>query len=131
MKTLVVEDDFTSRVLLQEILQEFGTVHVAVNGREAMAAVSAALEAGTPYDLICLDILMPEMDGQQTLEAIRRLEPDRGVPPAREAKIFMTTAVSSLKEVSKAYSRLCDAYCLKPIDKGRLLEALREHGLVA
>ena len=63
MKTLIVEDDFTSRLLLQELLRRFGPCHVAVNGVEAVDAVTAALTANAPYDLICLDIMMPVMGG--------------------------------------------------------------------
>ena len=68
MKTLIVEDDFTSRLLLQEILKRFGEIHIAVNGKEAVAAVRSAMDAGVPYDLICLDMMMPEMDGREASE---------------------------------------------------------------
>ena len=74
MKSLIVEDDFTSRLLLQEYLKVYGIPHIAVNGREAVEAVRLALEARDHYNLICLDIMMPEMDGQQALREIRALE---------------------------------------------------------
>ena len=48
MKTLIVEDDFTSRLLLQEILKSYGVVHIAVNGKEAVHAVREAMEARRP-----------------------------------------------------------------------------------
>jgi CheY-like chemotaxis protein len=73
MKTLIVEDDFTSRLLLQEFLKSYGPTHVAVNGREAVDAVRAALEAGERYSLICLDIMMPLVDGHEALRQIRSL----------------------------------------------------------
>lgn len=130
MKTLIVEDDFTSRVLLQEILKEYGITHVAVNGREAVAAVGSAMDANEPYDLICLDILMPEMNGQETLAAVRRMENARHVPPGGGAKVIMTTVLSDLKEVSRAFSHLCDAYCVKPIDKAKLIGNLKQLGLI-
>ena len=63
MKALVVEDDFTSRLIMQEMLLGYGSVHIAVNGREALDAFMVAFEKGAPYDLICLDIMMPELDG--------------------------------------------------------------------
>lgn len=52
MKTLIVEDDFTSRLLLNEILKGYGAVDVAVNGKEAIAAVASAMDGGNPYDLV-------------------------------------------------------------------------------
>jgi len=72
MKTLIAEDDFTGRLLLQEILKRYGALHIAVNGKEAVEAVRTAMDAGEPYDLVCLDIMMPEMDGYQALAEISR-----------------------------------------------------------
>ncbi len=65
MRILVVEDDFISRRLLCRFLERFGECDVAINGNEAVNAVEHALQAGAHYDLICLDIMMPEMDGQE------------------------------------------------------------------
>ena len=127
MKTLIVEDDFTSRLLLQELLNSYGPSHIAVNGKEAVEAVRLALEAGEPYDLICLDIMMPEMDGQEALRQIREQEEARGILSSNGAKIVMTTALADLKSVSAAYHSLCDAYLTKPIQKAKLLQEL--HGL--
>ena len=79
MKTLLVEDDFTSRLLLQELLKPYGATHVAVNGKEAVLAVRAGMDAGDPYNLVCLDIMMPEIDGHQACTEIRSLEEQRGI----------------------------------------------------
>ena len=131
MKTLIVEDDFTSRLLLQEILKDYGTTHVAVDGQEAVKAVCLALDSRAPYQLICLDIMMPKMDGQTALRLIRAQEEGRGIVSSDAAKIIMTTALSDLKNVSTAYRGLCDAYLTKPIQKARLLEELRKLELIA
>ncbi|MDA3852037.1 MAG: response regulator [Spirochaetaceae bacterium] len=117
MKSLVVEDDFTSRLLLQEILKEFGTVHVAVNGLEALKAVKKELNWGEPYDLICLDVMMPELDGQETLKKIRDLEKEKGIFSTQGSKILMTTALDDSKSIKNAFYNLCDGYLVKPIDK--------------
>jgi two-component system chemotaxis response regulator CheY len=130
MKTLIVEDDFTSRLLLQEFLKSYGSSHVAVNGKEAVEAVRLALESSEPYHLICLDIMMPEMDGHQALKQIRGMEEAKGILSTSGAKIVMTTALSNMKNVSQAYSALCDAYLVKPIDRQKLLQELRKLGLI-
>lgn len=130
MKTLIVEDDFTSRLLLQEILKQYGSVHIAVNGAEAVAAVDAAMDAGEPYDLICLDIMMPEMDGYEALKNIRGKEEARGIISSQGAKIVMTTAVDQMKGVIQAFQGLCDAYLFKPIEKRKLLDELRVFALI-
>lgn len=130
MKTLIVEDDFTSRILLQKILKTWSETHIAVNGKEAVQAVCLALDAGQPYDLICLDIMMPEMNGQDALKAIRKAEEEHGIFSSQGAKIIMTTALSDMKNVNNAFHGLCDAYLVKPIDKNKLLEHLQAFALV-
>lgn len=130
MKTLIVEDDFTSRVLLQEILKGYGTVHVAVNGKEAVEAVRMALEAKEHYDLICLDIMMPEMDGQTALKEIRDLETAQGVDPSDMSKIIMTTALTDKVNVLNAIQSHCDYFLAKPIQKKILLRELKRLRLI-
>jgi len=130
MRTLIVEDDFTSRLLLQEHLKSYGPSHVAVNGQEAVEAVRLALEANEPYDLICLDIMMPKLDGHGALKQIRALEEDKGIWSSNGAKAVMTTALSDMKNVNTAFGSLCDAYLVKPIDKAKLLEALSQLTLI-
>jgi two-component system chemotaxis response regulator CheY len=130
MKTLIVEDDFTSRLLLQELLKPYGPTHIAVNGQEAVKAVGLALEAGEPYALICLDIMMPTMDGHEALKQIRALETARGVLPPHTARIFMTSALSDMKNVCNAYAGLCDTYLTKPIARAKLEMELRALRLI-
>ena len=129
MKTLIVEDDFTSRMILNEILQAYGTCHIAINGREAVDAARSALDADEPYDLICMDIMMPEMDGQDALRLIRADEADKNGPAANGARVIMITALNEIKQVTQAFHSLCDRYLTKPIDQQKLLEAIKDLGL--
>jgi two-component system, chemotaxis family, chemotaxis protein CheY len=130
MRTLIVEDDFTSRLLLQELLRSQGPSHIAVNGQEAVEAVRLALEANDPYDLICLDIMMPKLDGHAGLKHIRALEEAKGIWSTHGAKVVMTTALGDMKSINAAFGNLCDAYLVKPIDKTKLLETLRQLALI-
>jgi two-component system chemotaxis response regulator CheY len=127
MKTLIVEDDFTSRLLLQELLKSHGQAHVAVNGVEAVQAVQLALDAEDPYDLICLDIMLPLLDGQAALRQIRAMEQAAG--GSRPSKVMMTTALNDMKNLRTAYESMCDAYLEKPIHKAKLMEELKGLGL--
>jgi two-component system, chemotaxis family, chemotaxis protein CheY len=129
MKSLVVEDDFISRMILQKILLQFGLCDVAANGKEAVQAFSLAMEEGEPYDLICLDIMMPEMDGKEALKLIRQKEKDLNVPPKNEVKIIMTTALDTAKDVIESYFKGgCTTYLVKPISKAKITSSVEDLG---
>jgi two-component system chemotaxis response regulator CheY len=131
VKMLIVEDELTGRVLLREILKRYGSPQVVMNGKEAVDAVHAALGAGEPFDLICLDIMMPEMDGQRALKLIRKLEDESGVASHKRAKVIMTTALADKATVLEAIQAQCDYFLVKPIHKRALLDELRRLGLIA
>jgi len=130
MKILIVEDDFVSRLLLKEILNIYGATETVVNGVEAVEAVRIALEANQPYDLICLDIMMPQMDGQEALKRIRSLEKDRGILSSNGTKVIIVTALDDPKNVFAAFYGLCDAYLVKPIDRADMIRNLRKLRLI-
>lgn len=129
MKILLVEDDFTSRLLLQKLLEPHGECHLAVNGREAVGAFGQALDAGSPYDLVCLDIMMPELDGQAALREMRALEQAKNIYSSEGAKIIMTTALGDIKNIVSAFDKLCDGYLVKPITVTSINQLLRDQGL--
>lgn len=104
MKVLIVEDDFVSRRLMQGILSPYGICHVAVNGREAVEAFKIAINELDPYQLICLDIMMPEMDGHEALREIRRFEEEEGI--TSRVKVIMTTALNDPQTIMKSNVRI-------------------------
>lgn len=128
MKTLIVEDDFISRMLIQKMLEDYGPSHVVVNGKEAVAAVQMAFDEIDPYDLICLDIMMPEMDGLQALKEIRAMEKSRSIK--HRVKVIITTALADPDYVAEALQCCCDYYLAKPVYKLNLQDALRRVGLL-
>ena len=130
MKSLIVEDDFTSRLLMQKFLTPYGESHVAVNGSEAIAAFKNAVYSDEPYHLICLDIMMPEKDGHATLKEIRAFEESRGIMIGDGAKVVMTTALSDMNNKLSAVKGFCDAYLVKPVDRSKLLRLLHSFGLI-
>jgi two-component system chemotaxis response regulator CheY len=127
LRMLVAEDDFVCRLILQTFLSPYGECHVAVNGREAVETFRSALERGEKYDLICMDIMMPEMDGREAVLQVRALEEAHGVLLNYGAKIIMTTALDDIKGVFQCFKALCDAYLVKPIDLAKLLSQMKSY----
>ena len=130
MKTLIVDDDFTNRLIIQQILKPYGNSHIAVNGKEAVEAVRNARESGAPYDLVILDIMMPGMDGQEALKVIRADEEKDDILLGDGVKIVMATALDDGKNIMSAFGKACDGYVVKPIQKDKLLEILRNLVLI-
>lgn len=130
LRILLVEDDFVSRLLLQSFLGRYGECHVAINGRESVESFRYASERGHRYDLICMDIMMPEMDGREAVRQIRGMEKSNGILSTFGAKIIMTTTVDDIKQVSECFQNLCDAYLKKPIDLAELLSQMKSYRLV-
>lgn len=130
MKSLIVDDDFFSRRILQTILANYGESHVAVNGKEALFAFDQAISEEQPYDVICLDIMMPEMDGQEVLRNIRQIEKNKNITADKSVKIVMTTALDDSDSIRKAFREQCESYLIKPISKSKLLKILTDFGLI-
>lgn len=126
MRCLIVDDDPVCRKVLSAALRAYGTVEEATNGRDAVAAVRVAVQAQQPYDLITLDIMMPDMDGQAALTAIRALEIAAG---PGGAKIFMTSALGDGKNVMAAFREHCTGYLTKPIDLEKMFIQFKTSGL--
>jgi two-component system chemotaxis response regulator CheY len=131
MRILIVEDDFVGRKLLQRLLMEYGDCDVAVDGVEAVEAFDLAWSAGQPYDVMFLDIMMPNMSGHEALQLIREKESERGISSSREVKVVMTSALDDLKSVTQSFFQGgASAYLVKPIDRDKVVEELHKLGLV-
>lgn len=130
LKILIVEDDFTSRKFMLKFLSKFGECDITVDGMEAVDAFSMALEEDEGYDLICLDIMMPVLDGYQTLKQIREKEDELEIPEGKRAKIIMTTALNERRNVRKAFELGCTAYAGKPINQMKFENVLKKLELI-
>ncbi|WP_147821250.1 response regulator [Salidesulfovibrio onnuriiensis] len=131
MRILVVEDEYASRKLLTTILADYGQCDSAYDGVGCVELFQKAHEDGQPYDLVCLDIMMPNKDGHQALREIREIEKQQGVRPSEEAKVIMVTALNDPSTVVKAYYKGgVSAYLPKPIEIDTLLTILRDLDLI-
>lgn len=123
MKILIVEDDIVSSKLMKRLLESYGTIDIAYNGKTGIEMFEKALDE-KKYDFITLDIMMPEMTGHQVLKKIREIEEEKGIVDG--VKIIMTTALGDFDNVKSAYREQCEAYIIKPIIKENLIKIMKE-----
>jgi len=130
LKILIAEDDLASRKLLQKFLSRFGDCDVAIDGIEALDAFLSAHDEKEPYELVCLDIMMPKLDGVKVLKAIRDIENQKKVSEKDRAKIIMTTAINDQQTVLECYELGSEAYAWKPINLEKFREVLQNLNIV-
>lgn len=135
LKILIVEDDFISRTVLDAFLSGHGDCDMAKDGLEAVFAFAESCRSDPPrpYDLVCMDIVMPAMDGIQASKKIREIERARGVEgTALETSIVITSEVRDPATVIRAcYECGANYYFLKPLDFGQMERQMRKLGLIA
>ncbi len=122
---LLVDDDPAILSLLEDHLKDFGQCTTTSNGQQAISAFRSALESDKPFDVVCLDIKMPDMDGQKVLKEIRKAEKSRGTS---HSKVIMVTGLDTPSDKLKAVKSGCDGYLVKPIGKTLLQDAVQGMG---
>ncbi len=131
MKILIVEDEYISRVLLTEMLSAYGDCHTAMTGKEAIEILQTSFEMEAPFDLVCLDIMIPELDGQEVLRRIREMEKGRNINGMNATKVIMTTALDDSENIMEAFAGgRCEAYLTKPLSKAKLIRHLKDLELI-
>lgn len=131
MRILIVEDDFGSRVLMKKLLSGYGTCDVVVDGEEALSSFKMAWEEKNPYNLIMMDIMLPEMDGQEALQEIRNFEKEIGLADIDRVKVIMTTALGDPKNVVTAYNKgEASSYIVKPVEVAQLRQEMEKLGFL-
>jgi len=113
---LLVDDEPNIVMSLEFLMRKNGyQVGIARNGTEALAAL-----AETPYDLVLLDVMMPDVDGYQVCRQLRQ-RPDRAA-----TKVIFLSAKSQPADVQKGYDAGADLYIPKPFSTRQLMQKVRE-----
>jgi CheY-like chemotaxis protein len=113
---LIVDDDVRNIFSLTSVLEDHGMqVIFAENGRDALRQ----LDANPGIDLVLMDVMMPEMDGYETTEAIR----DK--PEFRNLPIIALTAKAMKGDREKCIAAGASDYITKPVDTEQLLSLMR------
>lgn len=129
-KILIAEDDRVSRKFLSRLLKQYGECDQVVDGTEAIEAYMLAIKDKKTYDLICLDIMMPELDGIKVLKTIREIEVQSNVRDFNQAKIIMTTVLGEQHIIQSAFDFDCNAFASKPINLIKFKEQLKKIGFL-
>ncbi len=128
MKSLVVEDDATSRALLEKYLSRYGICEIAADGKKAVEMAGIALDLHQGYDLICMDLRMPVMNGCEAIREIRKQESVARV--SAPARIIVITAYTDNESITGSLLARCNAYLVKPINNAKLKAELKTLGLI-
>ena len=129
MNILIVDDNFASRRLLRAYLKGYGECYLASNGQEAIELFKEKTEGEPFFDLICLDIMMPAVDGHEVLQSIREIERSINIVEENQVKIIICSALDDRNDVVKSFDYGASAYLVKPIEVGHLKKALLELGI--
>jgi len=131
VKTLIIDDEILNCKLLQSLLKDYGKCSIAKDGDEGVQLFEDALKKQEPFDLVCLDIMLPEKDGYEVLRAMRSLEQNYSLQTEKRSRIIMVTALSEQENKTKAFYENCDGYLIKPIERKLLLEMLDKMKLLS
>lgn len=130
MRVLIVDDDYSSRRILQKMLSPFGEIFVAVDGDESVRAFASAWQEQEPFDLVLMDSIMPKMEGNEAVKRIRSVENKLGVGDQERAKVLMISSQAERETVVQSLEVGADWYLVKPVDRAKLMEELVKLGLV-
>ena len=130
MRILIVEDEEVSQLVLEGLLETYGTVSLAADGKEALLKVFESLKDNKPYELIMMDINMPRENGLECLKMIRMFEELKGVAFEESSRVIMTTALADSKTILSAFREQCEAYIVKPVTEDSLVKEMTRLKLI-
>ena len=128
MRSLAIDDEFVVLSKMVAMLESFGQCDAAMTSRQALDLFRRALEEARPYDLVTIDINLPDMSGIMLLGRLNEEEGRRSAPRARK---LMVTAESTMLNVLASASADCDGFLAKPLRRAVLSEKLVDLGLLA
>lgn len=126
MKVLIVDDMSIYRKILKNMLTNVEQCDTAAEGIQALEYFELAHAEKKPYDLILLDITMPEMNGKEFLEIIRKKEKKKKIAVQDQVKIIMITASADSGTITKCFDAGCDGYIVKPVKEDELQQKIEK-----
>ena len=125
MKILVIDDEMAALTKMKILMNEYGDCTMVTNGHQALQQCAKAIQSGAPFDLITIDIQLPEMNGIELLAAINKLENSRN---SQISKKIMVTASGTRDNLLKATFKGCDGFIVKPVRRDTIAEKMSSLG---
>jgi len=130
MKILIAEDDFASRKFLINFLSDYGECDQVIDGLETVEAFMISIKNKDPYDLVCLDIMMPKVDGIRVLKTIRDIEKQHDIDPENGVKIIMISALNNYEVVMDSFNTGSEGYAVKPLNTDMFIKLMEKLDLI-
>ncbi len=129
-KILIVDDSASIREELTAILSPIAECHLAADGREAVDLIRKTQGEKKNFDLVIMDVIMPEKDGLTAVKEIREFEQEQGWSGDKTLTIVIATTIKDPSRILIAqYECGADAYIAKPFTEKTVLQTLRNNGL--
>lgn len=128
MRFLVVEDEISLALALQSLLKDYGECTIVHNGKEAIEHFQKSLLEVQHFNMIFLDIIMPEMDGHEVLKSIRSIEKISGINEENSVKIIVTSSTDTYFSIYTAFKNNCQDYIIKPLSQADIDNIIFKYG---
>ncbi len=125
-KCLIVDDDITTCFMLKVILEEHFVCDIAINGEKALCSFEKCQLEGSGYDLVCLDMNMPGINGLDVLKQIREAEAASPKPDQETRVIIISSDNTPATVLSSFFAGGASSYITKPVKRQKLLDELKK-----
>jgi two-component system chemotaxis response regulator CheY len=130
LRILIVDDQYANRSQLKALLSAYGDCDSAGSAKIALMMYEQAHEENMPYDLITLDIEMPDKNGHQVLTEIRAHEEKNKIfVKNQEVKVLMVSVKDTKEDIIGSFREGCEGYLIKPVTPDKLKTALAKVGI--
>ena len=119
IRVLIIDDNSTNRLVFSKIIEGLGCrVTTKASGRQAIPTLFRGMLTQAPYQLVLLDLQMPDVDGESTLREIRR------EPLLKDIYVIILTSAGKQSEMDRVYELGCSGHLLKPVRQSKLQETI-------